>query len=306
MKKNTPLERTVAFLVLISVGVVVGGTKACQEDYSVGGQTKLKDTATATATTTETADAESTETPTPTPTTTSIVTPIATFTSTPEVSIQAANSNGLYQQLSALGEHSAEKKAAAAIGAGAVGRVGADAGGNWLGRGFNSAKNGAGNGWIDSDGDGFSDSFEQQRATDALDSMDVPSGVATSKLNQRVRALDPDLDGLVTAEEVRIGTNPNSLDSDLDGRADGAEVLSDGDPLAPGDQYPDSDGDGISDSYERDNNMDPQRLDSDGDGLRDDLEVTVGSDARNPDSDSDGISDGKEFDLSSDPVLAEQ
>jgi hypothetical protein len=57
--------------------------------------------------------------------------------------------------------------------------------------------------------------------------------------------LDPDGDGLTTAEEVILGTDPENADSDADGVLDGREVLRGTDPLQA-----DSDGDGTRDGDE--------------------------------------------------------
>lgn len=57
----------------------------------------------------------------------------------------------------------------------------------------------------------------------------------------------------------------------------------------------DSDGDGLSDAYERMIGTDPFNPDTDGDGLFDGEEVLVyGTDPLNPDTDGDGLTDGEE------------
>jgi hypothetical protein len=302
MKKNGLLERVSALLVLISVALVVGGTRACQEDYALGSQVKVKDTPDVTATPTEDGG---TITSTPTPrggvTETPEPTQVAGPTATPQRTPTAAA--GLFQELSGLSEKPLDVRDAAG-----AGRPAADAaGGNWLGGAFGKGSGDeAHGGWVDSDGDGFADAVELSNDSDPNDAMAVPAGVVSTRLDQRVRSFDSDLDGLSTGEELRLGSDPNSSDSDGDGIADGAEVLSGGNPLSDDDRYMDRDGDGLSDEYETENSLDPEQLDSDGDGLRDDLEVVVGSDGRNPDSDGDGISDGKEFDLGSDPTASER
>lgn len=301
MKKNGLLERVSVLLVLVSVALVVGGTRACQEDYALGSQVKAKDTPDVTATPTEDGDTV-TSTPTPrgagteTPEPTEVPGPTATPRGTPTVQ------SSLFQELSGLSEKPLDVRDGAGAGRPAVGA----AGGNWLGGAF--GKDGSDQnqgGWVDGDGDGFSDAVELSHDSDPNDAMAVPAGVVSTRLDQRVRSFDSDLDGLSTGEELRLGSDPNSSDTDGDGIADGAEVLSGGNPLSTDDRYMDRDGDGLSDEYETENSLDPAQLDSDGDGLRDDLEVVVGSDGRNPDSDGDGISDGKEFDLGSDPTAAE-
>jgi hypothetical protein len=80
-------------------------------------------------------------------------------------------------------------------------------------------------------------------------------------------AEDPDGDGLATADEYRIGTDPWDPDSNDDGVDDGASA-----------------GSGI----------DPTSADSDGDGLANAAEDQLGTDPLNPDTDGDGIGDGSD------------
>ncbi len=302
MNKNGVLERVSALLVLVSVALVVGGTRACQEDYALGSQVKVKDTPEVTASPTDDGDLV---TATPTGRTTGTSTPEATQvagpTATPAKSPTVQNS--LFQELSGLSEDSNNRRAGVDASKPAAGARN----GNWLGNAFGKGgSNEALAGWVDSDGDGFADSVELTHESDPNDAMAVPAGIVSTKLDERVRSYDADLDGVSTGEELRLGSDPNSSDSDGDGIADGAEVLSGGNPLKPDDRYIDRDGDGLSDTYETENSLDPEQLDSDSDGLRDDIEVVVGSDGRNPDSDGDGIADGKEFDLGSDPTAPER
>ena len=44
---------------------------------------------------------------------------------------------------------------------------------------------------------------------------------------------DPDLDGLTDAQELALGTNPQSVDTDGDGQADLEELQSGHSPLVP-------------------------------------------------------------------------
>jgi hypothetical protein len=56
----------------------------------------------------------------------------------------------------------------------------------------------------------------------------------------------------------------------------------------------DSDGDGIPNTYETSNNLDPNSSDTDGDGLNDLTELKLMTDPNNPDSDGDGVLDGRD------------
>ena len=85
---------------------------------------------------------------------------------------------------------------------------------------------------------------------------------------------DSDYDGLSDYDEAKVvDSDPLDADSDDDGRLDGAETP---DPLDP----PDSDGDGLDDA------VDP---DDDNDGIPTLDEDLLGSDPLNPDDDNDGV-----------------
>jgi hypothetical protein len=65
----------------------------------------------------------------------------------------------------------------------------------------------------------------------------------------------------------------------------------------------DSDGDGISDTFERDVlGTKPDQRDSDGDGLNDRRELDFGSNPRRADTDYDGLSDAREVKIGTDPA----
>ncbi|MHA2016147.1 MAG: hypothetical protein ACTSUH_10445, partial [Candidatus Thorarchaeota archaeon] len=67
----------------------------------------------------------------------------------------------------------------------------------------------------------------------------------------------------------------------------------------------DTDGDGLSDEYEKTiPGLDPNKADTDDDGANDKLEVqTMGTDPVDPDSDDDGLLDGEEWDLGTNPMF---
>ncbi|TNF34625.1 MAG: hypothetical protein EP329_07025, partial [Deltaproteobacteria bacterium] len=113
---------------------------------------------------------------------------------------------------------------------------------------------------------------------------------------------DPDGDGLTTAEEEVIGTDPHDPDTDGDGINDGDEIAG-GDPKAYDegeDTDPldaDTDDDGLNDGDERDGKgraegvtgLDPLDPDTDGDGLPDGLELGVTEPIPGGISDGDGV-----------------
>ncbi len=104
------------------------------------------------------------------------------------------------------------------------------------------------------------------------------------------------------------GANPLDNDTDDDGLPDGLEVFGwnisvkeYGDmcyeKYVHSDPYsPDSDGDGLNDSYEYEHGLDPSSTDTDNDGLNDGVEeLSLHTDPNNPDSDNDGVCDGTEY-----------
>jgi len=118
---------------------------------------------------------------------------------------------------------------------------------------------------------------------------------------------DLNLDGVLDAWE----TDPTKIDTDGGGESDGSEVLTTGhNPRDPGDDFVDSDGDGLADRLEDKNRnglvdpgeTDPKNPDSDGDGLSDGVEdqnkngkrEAGETDPLNKDSDGDGLIDGLE------------
>lgn len=114
---------------------------------------------------------------------------------------------------------------------------------------------------------------------------------------------DADGDGLTNAEELLLGTDPDSADSDGDTLTDGAEVLVHGtNPLSP-----DSDGDTLGDAAEiGTHGTNPNSTDSDADGLNDAAEVNVhATDPLDPDSDFDGLNDGAEITVGTNPLDAD-
>ncbi|MGA1821640.1 MAG: hypothetical protein ACMUIG_03855 [Thermoplasmatota archaeon] len=174
-----------------------------------------------------------------------------------------------------------------------------------------------GYGWVDTDGDGFSDKFENDRGTDMDDSDDFP-----------VSYCDTDYDGFGDRYEDHVGTDPEDpldfpydwKDTDDDGFGDEFEIEV-GTESENGYSYPvsyqDSDGDSFGDRYEISEGSDPYDSsvypsdfsDADGDGYGDDYEEYKSTDPYNQfdypietaDEDSDGHSDDEENYYGTDP-----
>ncbi len=210
MRDKTFLERLSGGLLLVSLGVMVSGTKACQEDYDFASQVATTPQPTATDT--------PTITPTDSPTPKSSATPRSEPTSaqSPVATSGAGDDTGLFDELSALSNKSTTSaKTAAVSGAASVGASATDtASGNWLGGAFTD--DGIQN-WEDSDGDGFSDDLEEQAGSDAYDAGSEPRGVVRTRLADRIGAKDGDMDGLSSEEEAQRATNPAVADTDQDG-----------------------------------------------------------------------------------------
>lgn len=291
---------------LCSVAVVISGTRACQEDYVLGAQTRGLDPTpipgeTGTPRPTETPSTALTATPTALGTVTAVasLTPVATG-SVPPTPTAPATSTPEVEPLSirsVLRDTSASRDASERSGGSAdsQGR-GAATNPNWLGEAF-VARVGA-----DTDGDGFTDDVEKEHQSDAKDPNKVPGHSCASLLRDRLAGMDDDADGLLNSDEQRLGTNPVEADSDGDGCNDGAEMWSQSKPM-DAKSIPQSEGGFcLSDEFKKSKGLTLGSDDNDNDGLADWLEMAIGSDTKSADSDGDGIYDGKEVQLGCDPL----
>lgn len=128
----------------------------------------------------------------------------------------------------------------------------------------------------DTDQDGFSDSEEAGRHPKS------PLDTDGDGINNALDADDDD-DGILTHEEILLGTNFLLADSDGDGLSDSIEI---GEHI---EKPLDSDHDGIIDALDANNSRD-----QDHDGLSDQAEALINTDPTNPDTDNDGIGDYEE------------
>jgi len=259
MNSGNWLSRLASAILVISVGVVVSGTKACQTDYEVGVQSAVP-TGTVTATGTPNGVGNSSSS---SGSSASSDSSGAQQSDDDEVSTDDFVEDDLYQELAKLGAKAPVEGAPAIAGA-AVGALNTN---NWLGEAFSKDEDGS---WQDSDGDGFSDSIEEDSGSDPGSATQFPRGAVVTRLGDRipVAALSPDA-------------------------------------LREGEGIVDTDRDGVSDETEEKRGMNPQSADSDGDGLPDNKELAIGSNPLKVDSDGDGVSDGREVDLGADPTIPE-
>ena len=171
----------------------------------------------------------------------------------------------------------------------------------------------------DTDADGLNDKFEVDNANAAGVGSD--SGVSGYDPNDS----DVDNDGLLDGQETSSANSTNSIfsqvsnssvlspfkaDSDGDGRKDGDEVngtTSNPEKTDPTDS--DSDDDNLNDGDEISLGTDPNDSDSDDDGLTDGTEANpstgIGTDPNDADSDDDGMTDKQEVDNGTDPNKAD-
>ena len=141
----------------------------------------------------------------------------------------------------------------------------------------------------DTDQDGFSDSEEVGRHPKR------PLDTDGDGINNALDTDDDD-DGILTHEEILLGTNFLLADSDGDGLSDSIEI---GDDI---EKPLDSDKDGIIDALDTttNNNSDNtdqnknELSDQDNDGLSNQTEALLHTDPSNPDTDGDGIGDLEE------------
>ena len=284
---------------ILFFGVVLSGTKACQEDYFFATQTTgVTDpdandgdgTPTATPTVTRTG----TTTPTPTPSRTATTAPttsvVPTATVGPTVSVvptatvkTAALVSGFSfksdlpdatkEDLADKEKKTEETNNSSSVSGAETETVKPS---NWLGTAF--SKEGK---FIDSDGDGFADEYELAKGSNPKNRNSVPDISSLGKFDDRVFRNDVDKDGCT--DTIETGSNR--------------------DPLTANEDISDSDGDCLSDEFETANNLGQAKADSDGDGLDDGAEVGYGTNPYVKDTDGDGISDGVEVREGKDPLV---
>ncbi|MHA2364328.1 MAG: ABC transporter substrate-binding protein [Candidatus Hodarchaeales archaeon] len=152
-------------------------------------------------------------------------------------------------------------------------------------------------GAFDQDGDGIPNLWEYQKGLDAT--------IDDSRL-------DNDLDGMVNSWEYQMGLNISYNDSFLDLDNDGLSNLQEY-LIGTWASLPDTDGDGMNDFFEYNNNLDPtqndREMDTDMDGMSNIWEYQMGLDASYNDSyldlDRDGLTNLQEYSFGSWASLAD-
>lgn len=295
MVQVSKIKRLSTVVCLVSAGLLLSGTKACQEDYDLGSRTEARPTSTPTVTPTPTETPDEDVTPTGTATPSATATP-SVPTPTP------SGAQAFLGALSGIGVVESEnyyglKQGAASESAIDPIRIGE----NWLGRSFIDGSE-ASDEVLDTDGDGFTDGLESALGSNLRDEYSQPR-LGASVLIGRFRNVDDDYDGLSNGDEARLGSNPLKADSDGDGARDGAEYASESNLLDAAVMPDDSDGDGLGDGYEGTVGTNPRVVDTDGDRLPDDMEIAIGSNPLLSDTDGDGVLDGREYQGGSDPTI---
>jgi hypothetical protein len=184
----------------------------------------------------------------------------------------------------------------------------------------------------DTDGDGVPDYLDTDDDNDGL------TDKYEEQLDTNPKVADTDGDQSSDSEELVDGTDPKNDDSDNDGWTDGAEKARGTNPNDPhhhpggqntppyeptgdegrpdyredrktdtdGDGVPDyldsdDDNDGVTDKYEEQLDTNPKLADSDGDTVSDADEIIDGTNPNDDDSDNDGWTDGAEKERGTNP-----
>lgn len=117
-------------------------------------------------------------------------------------------------------------------------------------------------------------------------------------------SVSPDIDGEPRDAQPDLGCD-EFVDADGDTLPDYWETLYGLSPSVYHDPSGDSDGDGLTNAQEADQETDPLAPDTDGDGLNDAEELLLGTKPLSPDTDDDGLSDGDEVDQGTNPNSAD-
>ncbi len=287
----------------IFLGLALTGVNYCQKSYSFLDQVTVVETGTPTATGTITTTPDSL-TATPSRTAISGTQTVVVGSPSPAASISASPTATVAVGAAVLPSASAEKSLGLKSALMELEKAGSSqpdlANGDWLGKAGEKSQE------QDTDGDGFTDSYEVNHGSDPADQLSMPSLAGLSRLVDRFRGSDEDLDRLTNNEEIQLGTSANLADSDGDGISDGLEVLGGSDPLDQNSKFVDKDRDNLPDSIENQFGSSDKFVDTDGDGLSDDLEFIFKTNPAIQDSDRDGIYDGREIRVGSDPTIADR
>ncbi|ADW69524.1 carboxypeptidase regulatory-like domain-containing protein [Granulicella tundricola] len=150
-------------------------------------------------------------------------------------------------------------------------------------------------------------SYDYTKVTKGTTYTSSNAAVATVDANGIVTAKGPGA-VIITARNDGLSstillTSFGLLDSDGDGLPDSYEIANGLNPFDPTDANLDSDGDGLTNLQEYQLGTNPRIADTDGDGLNDGDEVRLGTNPLVADTDGDGLNDGDEVRLGTNPLV---